>query len=244
MSALGIPKVIGHRGACAYAPENTFASFRKAAELGARWVEFDVRLTRDGDLVLMHDDTLNRTTDGKGRVLAQDGAALAKLDAGAWFSGAFAGERVPTLAETIALLAELKLGADIEIKAAPADAPATAAALARILDSHWPAAAPPPLVTSFEVAALEAIKALAPQWPRGVLLQKLDGEWWRLLDRLDAAVFILDHRPLSEKSVAAALQGGRPVLCYTVNDPNRARDLFSWGVAAVFTDKPDAILGV
>lgn len=242
MLPFDLPKVIGHRGACAYAPENTLASFRKAAEQGARWVEFDVRLTRDGDLVVMHDETLNRTTNGKGRVLAQDGAALARLDAGAWFSPAFAGERVPTLAETIALLAELNLGADIEIKTAPAEAPATAAALARILDAHWPQAAPPPLVSSFEVAALEAMKALAPQWPRGALMQKLEGEWWRLLDRLDATVFILDHRPLSEKSVAAARQGGRPVLCYTVNDPNRARDLFAWGVAAVFTDKPDVIL--
>ena len=182
------------------------------------------------------------TGHGKGRVLAQDGAALAKLDAGAWFSAAFAGERVPTLAETITLLAELRLGADIEIKAAPADAPATAAALARILDAHWPQSAPPPLITSFEMAALAAMKSLAPQWPRGVLMQKLDGEWWRILDRHEATVFILDHRPLSEKSVAAARQGGRPVLCYTVNDPNRARDLFAWGVSAVFTDKPDMIL--
>jgi len=240
--SLDIPRVIGHRGACAYAPENTLASIRKAAALGARWVEFDVRLTRDGDLVLMHDDTLKRTTDGKGRVIDHDGASLGKLDAGSWFAAPFAGERVPTLSEAIALLAELKLGADIEIKAAPADAPASAAALARILDAHWPAAAPPPLVSSFEVAALQAMKALAPQWPRGVLLQRLEGEWWRLLDRLDAAVFILDHRPMSEKSVSAALQGGRPVLCYTVNEPARARDLLSWGVAGIFTDKPDVIL--
>ncbi len=242
MLSLEIPRVIGHRGACAYAPENTLASIRKAAALGARWVEFDVRLTRDGDLVLMHDDTLKRTTNGKGRVLDFDAAAMAKLDAGAWFGAAFAGECVPTLAGTIALLIELKLGANIEIKSAPGEAPATAAALARILDAHWPAAAPPPLVSSFEMAALEAMKALAPQWPRGLLLQKLEGEWWRLLDRLDAATFNLDHRPLSEKSVAAACQTGRPVLCYTVNDPARARDLFEWGVSGVFTDRPDAIL--
>ncbi len=244
MSPPDFPKVIGHRGACAYAPENTLASFRKAAEQGARWVEFDVRLTRDGDLVLMHDDTLKRTTNGTGRVIDHDGASLTKLDAGSWFGAAFAGERVPTLAECIALLADLKLGADIEIKTAPAATPATAAALARILDAHWPQAAPPPLISSFEVSALEAMKALAPQWPRGVLVQKLEGEWRRLLDRLDAATFILDHRPLSEESVAAALQGGRPVLCYTVNDPSRARDLFDWGVSGVFTDRPDAILAV
>src|SRR5581483_10629727 len=97
-------------------PENTLASIRKAAALGARWVEFDVRLTREGDLVLMHDDDVKRTTNGRGRVLDLTLAELGALDAGVWFDAAFAGERVPRLAEAIALLAELALGANIEIK--------------------------------------------------------------------------------------------------------------------------------
>lgn len=241
MAQLEIPRIIGHRGACAYAPENTLASIRKAAAQGARWVEFDVRLTREGDLVLMHDDDVRRTTNGRGRVLDFGRADLAALDAGSWFGGAFAGERVPTLAETIALLAELGLGANIEIKTGKPEARATAEALARILAAHWRAAAPP-LISSFEVPALEAMQAIAPQWPRGLLLKEIGGDWRGMLDRLGAATLNIDHRPLDARTVALARQAGRPVLCYTVNDPARARRLFDWGVSAVFTDRPDALL--
>lgn len=241
MQTLDIPRIIGHRGACAHAPENTLASIRRAAALGARWVEFDVRLTREGDLVLMHDGDVKRTTNGRGRVLDLTLAELGALDAGAWFGAAFAGERVPTLAETIALLAELGLGANIEIKSGAAEAGATAAALARILAAHWRAAAPP-LVSSFEVPALEAMRAVAPHWPRGLLLKEIGGDWRGLLDRLGAATLNVDHRPLDAGRVAAARAAGRPVLCYTVNDPARARQLFAWGVSAVFTDRPDALL--
>jgi glycerophosphoryl diester phosphodiesterase len=242
MPALDIPPIIGHRGACAYAPENTLASIRKAAAQGARWVEFDVRLTREGDLVLMHDEDVKRTTNGKGRVVDLSLAEIGALDAGAWFGGAFAGERVPTLAETIALLGELGLGANIEIKTGKPEARATAEALARILAQHWPRTAPPPLISSFAVEALEAMKAAAPAWPRGLLLRELKGDWRGQLDRLDAATLNVDHKPLDAGKVALARQAGRPVLCYTVNDHARAGQLFAWGVAAVFTDRPDALL--
>lgn len=242
MTKLDLPKVIGHRGAAAYAPENTLASIRRAAALGARWVEFDVRLTREGDLVLMHDDTVARTTNGGGRVLDLSVAELKALDAGAWFGGVFAGERVPALAEAIALLAELGLGANIEIKTGTAEARATAEALGRILAAHWPRAAPPPLVSSFEIAALVAMQEAAPAWPRGLLLKQLEGDWRGLLDRLGAATLNLDQRPLNAAKVAEARAAGRPILCYTVNDPSRARQLFAWGVTSVFTDRPDALL--
>jgi glycerophosphoryl diester phosphodiesterase len=242
MTALALPRVIGHRGACAYAPENTLASIRKAAALGTRWVEFDVRLTRDDDLVLMHDDTLARTTNGRGKVRDHTCAELRALDAGAWMGGAFAGERIPSLAESIALLAELGLGANIEIKTASSEAHDTAVALNRILNAHWPAAKPPPLVSSFRIAALKTMQRIAPRWPRGLLLRRLEGDWRGLVGRLGAATLNLDHRPLDRAAVALARSAAVPVLCYTVNDPARARELFAWGVDAVFTDRPDALL--
>lgn len=242
MTTLSLPQIIGHRGACAHAPENTLASIRKAAALGARWVEFDVRLTREGDLVLMHDDDVKRTTNGRGKVRDLAIGELQGLDAGAWFGGAFAGERVPTLVETIALLGELNLGANIEIKTEAPEAHATAEALCRILDAHWPPAKAPPLVSSFYPAALEAMRDVAERWPRGLLLQELKGDWRALLERLAASTLNLDHRPLDAGKVAVARQAGRPILCYTVNDPARARQLFAWGVTAVFTDRPDALL--
>ena len=108
--------MIGHRGAAGAAPENTLASIRKAREFGATWIEFDVKLTKDGHAILFHDDCLERTTDGRGTVAATTLAQIRRLDAGGWFGPAFRGEPVPTLEQALALCAELGLGINVEIK--------------------------------------------------------------------------------------------------------------------------------
>src|SRR5438094_7725558 len=99
--------VIGHRGAAEHAPENTLAGLRRAKQLGCAWVEFDVRLTGDGALVLCHDGRLERTTTGRGRLSAQSLGAIRRCDAGSWFAPEFAGEIVPTLDEALLLAAKL-----------------------------------------------------------------------------------------------------------------------------------------
>ncbi len=116
-----LPKIIGHRGAAALAPENTLGGFGKAKEAGAEWVEFDVRITRDSRLAVIHDADLERTTNGRGKVADHDMAALGALDAGSWFAagGGYAGEKVPSLEETLELLGDLGLGANIEVKPTP-----------------------------------------------------------------------------------------------------------------------------
>src|SRR5277367_3846394 len=96
---LNLPPVIGHRGAAAYAPENTLAGFRAAQALGCTWVEFDVRLSADDALVVCHDDKLERTTGGRGRISMMRLAAIRRHDAGSRFGAGFAGERIPTLEE-------------------------------------------------------------------------------------------------------------------------------------------------
>ena len=101
----GVPAVIGHRGACGHAPENTLASIHKAAALGVRWVEFDTKLSRDGHVILFHDDKLKRTTGAPGAVADRDLADLQSLDAGGWYASAFKGEPVPTLRQAMAVLA-------------------------------------------------------------------------------------------------------------------------------------------
>ena len=115
---LGLPSVIGHRGAAGLAPENTLAALHKAHAVGCRWVEIDLRLTADGALVLLHDERIDRTTNGRGRVARLPWAALQRYDAGGWFDPAFAGEPVPSLAEAIAVLGECGLGANVELKCA------------------------------------------------------------------------------------------------------------------------------
>ena len=144
-----LPPVIGHRGAAGEAPENTLVGLRRAHALGCKWVEFDVRLTADGELILLHDDRLERTTNGRGHARELTLAAIRRFDAGAWFDPLFVGEPVPTLDEAIALLAELGLGANIELKSEPGDALATARAAIEILSRSWPTASAGPVSLKF-----------------------------------------------------------------------------------------------
>lgn len=241
---LDVPPVIGHRGARAHAPENTLASLRVAAELGVAWVEVDVMLTSDGVPILMHDDTLDRTTSGRGNVADQDFAAIRRLDAGSWFGPAFAGEPVPTLEEALDLVLRLRLGINLEIKPTPGREATTAETALRVARARWPADRPPPLVSSFQLACLETALIQAPDWPRGYLMKRGSGPWAAVADRLGAATLNLNQRFLTRRGIERLRASGRPVLAYTVNDPARARTLFDWGVAAVFSDVPEAILAI
>src|ERR1700722_5240459 len=148
LMALSLPPVVGHRGAAARAPENTLAGFRAAKALGCAWVEFDVRLTSDGSLIVCHDDTLKRTTGARGRVSKLALTAIRECDAGSWFGPAYVGERIPTLDEALTLCRELSLGANVEIKAERGGGPATAAAVAVCVGRRGDRL-PPLLISSF-----------------------------------------------------------------------------------------------
>jgi glycerophosphoryl diester phosphodiesterase len=239
---LDLPRVIGHRGAMAYAPENTAASFREAKARGCAWVEFDVRLTRDGVPVLIHDDALNRTTNGKGRVAAHDYASLAGLDAGLWFGPEFAGERILTLARAVALLGELDLGANIELKPVRKHQTEMAKAVAAVLAPRWPEHLPPPLLSSFDRKVLAALAALDVPWPRGYLAKALPRRWRSEARRLGCRSIHCAHQRLKPAQARAVKAAGFVLTAYTVNDPARAATLFDWGVDAVFADAPDRLM--
>lgn len=241
---LFLPRVIGHRGAAAHAPENTLAGFRKAAELGARMVEFDVKLTRDGVPVVLHDDTVDRTTDGTGAVRDLGFAEIRALDAGGWFAPAFAGARVPTLEEVLALCRALDLAVNIELKPCPGREIETADVALDAARRLWPADRPPPLVSSFAPDSLRAALRAAPDWPRGYLIDERPDDWRARVAELRPATLNVNHEKETPESIAADRATGLPVIAYTVNDPGRARALFGLGVAAVFSDAPAAILAV
>src|SRR5205814_5101727 len=150
--------VIAHRGASGTHPENTLAAFRRAVELGADMIELDVQLTRDGEVVVFHDATLERTTDGAGAVSDRTLAEIRRLDAGAWFGPAFRGTRVPTLAEVLAAVGlpvnvELKPVGDDGLEARALAVVESAGALARVVFS------------SFDAGALERLRACAAGAP-------------------------------------------------------------------------------
>ncbi|KAA5605393.1 glycerophosphodiester phosphodiesterase [Roseospira marina] len=241
-SPFHVPRVIAHRGACASAPENTLAAFRRAHELGARWVEFDVKLTADGRPVVFHDNTLDRTTDGSGPMADTPLAALGDLDAGKWFDPDFAGELVPTLEEVLDLLVEMDLGANMELKPCPGREAETAAVALDVARGLWPTEAPPLLMSSFSRVALDTARQIAPQWPRGLLVEALTDDWRAAAQEVEAWSIHCAQDPLGPAAVAEMLDAGYRVMVYTVNDPGRALNMWDWGVHAIFTDRPEVLL--
>jgi glycerophosphoryl diester phosphodiesterase len=240
LKELNLPPVIGHRGAAAHAPENTLAGFRAARTLGCAWVEFDVRLTADGALVVCHDDKLDRTADGRGRISKLPLAALGAFDAGRWFDARFAGERIPTLDEVLALCRALGLGANLEIKAEGGRAAATAAAVADCID-RLANSVPPILISSFLPEAIAAAAQRMPLVPRGMLWRKLPRNWRQIAANFGCATIHLGQADLTQTGAAQVRAAGYPLLVYTVNDAVLARQLFGWGVTSVFSDAPDII---
>jgi glycerophosphoryl diester phosphodiesterase len=240
----GLPRVIAHRGVSSRAPENTLAAFRLAQEQGAGMVELDARLARDGALVVIHDSTLDRTTDGHGRVIETDSTVIRRLDAGSWFDPRFRGERVPTLEEALALLARLGLAVNVELKADPGEERRTGAEAARLVERVWPAEGPPVLVSSFEEEALAAARREAPELPRGLLRERAGPDWREAMERLACTTLHLGSHHVDEAGLRELYREAVPVLVYTVNSPAEARRLFDLGVRAVFSDVPDVILPV
>ncbi len=240
-SGLDLPPIIGHRGSAGLAPENTLASIRRAHEEGAGWVEFDVKLTKDGVPILMHDDRLGRTTNGKGKVALTTHDEIRGLDAGSWFAPEFAGERVPTLRATLELCIELSLGMNVELKPCPGREEETARIALSMLDEAWPDRLnlPPPLISSFDEKALAAAKSIAPDRLRGCLVTRVPRAWQTRMERFGCWTLNVSNRWIRKTHVEAARHAGVPVLVYTVNDPDRAAALLEMGVTSIFTDRVD-----
>jgi glycerophosphoryl diester phosphodiesterase len=216
---------------------------RKAKALGCSWVEFDVRLTADSRPVLLHDNRLERTTDGRGRVSALSLAAVRRNDAGKWFHSSFAGERVPTLEEALMLLAELGLGANVELKAARGKEAATGAVVAELLARAWPADPAHLLISSFQRGALTAARDRAPHIARGILFRRIPKNWRNIAGGLGCLTIHADQQRLCPAVLSEIRRAGYPLLAYTVNDPERAKTLFDFGVKSVFSDYPDRLHG-
>jgi len=232
------PRVIGHRGAAMHAPENTVAGFRAAAAMGARWVEFDVQVTRDDCPILLHDARLERTTNGRGIAADLTANALAGLDAGGWFGTRFRGERLPRLDEALSLLDALRLGAVIEIKAPRREGPRTMRAALAALRACGRREAT--VLSSFDEDAVALARDQAPEIPRALIVKTVPRDWRVRAERLGLSALHVDQRTLDRATVAAVAER-MPLRAYTVNAPDRAQTLFVWGADAVFTDCPDVI---
>jgi glycerophosphoryl diester phosphodiesterase len=225
---LQLPKVIGHRGAMAYAPENTLESFREAGRRGATWVEIDVKLTADGVPVVLHDSSLKRTM-GIDRAVAEMRAD--ELPAA-----------VPTFERAIACFGELGLGCNVEIKPCEGREEETARVAIATLRRHWPAALPAPLLSSFKDASLAAARQAAPEYARALLVGELKDDWRGRAAALAVAGINANGRQLTAPRAVEVRKAGYVLSAYTINDPDVARTLVAMGVDCIITDAPDVVL--
>lgn len=238
---INLEKVIAHRGASAYAPENTLIAFQTALDLGCHWIEFDVTLSQDGVAVVFHDDVLNRTTNGHGEITQASSAYIQTLDAGSWFHRRFRGLHVPTLKEVLLWLGEQPMQANIEIKTFP-DSRLAAAVLAGIAQ-YWPKEKPWPLISSFDEQALVYCHTHRPDIPRAWLLDHWPSDWLHKARQLHCVAINVSHRLATAERIQHIIQAGYMVCVYTINRRHQAFSLLDLGVTAVFSDYPD-LLGI
>jgi glycerophosphoryl diester phosphodiesterase len=228
---------IAHRGGGRLAPENTLAAMRVAAAQGFKMVEYDVKLSQDKVLVLMHDDTVDRCSNGHGLVADKPYAQLAQLDCGSWYGAAFAGEPLPTFSASARYTIANHLASNVEIKPSPNCAAQTGAAVALAARQWWQGAALPPLLSSFSEEALAAAQAVAPELPRALLLEKIPSDWQARLKKYDCVAIDVRQQDVSRACIAAVHAAGYRITAWTVNDPKRARVLLDWGIDSIFTDE-------
>ena len=247
MDAWPYPRWIAHRGAGKLAPENTLAAFRLGASHGYRMFECDAKLSADGVPFLMHDSTLERTTNGL-VVLGQGASAtagdhpwsaLSQLDAGSWHSRAFAGEPLPTLDNIANFCLRNGHCLNIEIKPTPGLERRTGEVVAAAAARLWSGAGVPPLLTSFQTESLEGAQEAAPQLPRGLLLDHLWNGWLETALGLGCEAIVCNHVLWDTSTVTQAKSAGFRCLSYTVNDEWAAQRLFDLGTDGVITDRVD-----
>lgn len=235
------PAVMAHRCGGALAPENTLAGLRVCKAVGCAGVEFDVMLSSEGTPILMHDETLERTTTGRGHVVECRDNTLWTLDAGAHHHPAFKGEPIPRFAQIIERCRALDLAANAEIKPAAGMARETGKAVARMAAELWDKTQTLPLLSSFSETALQAAADEAPQLPRGWLVDRIPDDWADRCEMLGVIALHTNCKHLTETQAREIKAMGLHLVVYTENDPQHARLLRSWGVDTLITDRPDLV---
>lgn len=228
------PRIVAHRGGGALAPENTLGAIRLGASMGFKGVEFDVMLAGDGTPVVIHDETVDRTTDGRGEVSTMSYSELCAFTISKT-------EKIPRYEDAVRLCRELGLWANVEIKPAQGFERETGAIAAKLAKGLWHGVSSAPLLSSFHPASLEAARESAPGLARGFLTERIEPGWVETASALGCVSLHCNCEYLTQAQVDEIRTAGYWLLCYTVNDPGSARRLFSWGVNAIFTDRLDLI---
>ena len=236
------PRWIAHRGAGKLAPENTLAAFRVGAAHGYRAFECDVKLSADGVPFLLHDSTLERTTSGHGDAGDRSWNELSQLDAGDWHSRSFAGEPLLRLEAVARFCIRNGFALNLEIKPTPGDELRTGRVVALEAARLWAGQDVPPLLSSFQAAALHAARDAVPALPRALLLDKLPEGWLAQAQALDCTAVVTNHAVMDATVLGQLHAAGLRALVYTVNDAAVVQRLL--GLGATGQDRIDGIDGI
>jgi glycerophosphoryl diester phosphodiesterase len=237
--------VIAHRGASAYAPENTMAAFKKAVEMRAEMIELDVLMSADGVVLCFHDAELDRLTNASGRFTSFSSDSLLKLDAGSWFDSRFAGEPIPTLDEVLAYTKD-KIAVNIEIKTESVTDSLKNGIEQKVLELVYKYELLDHVIfSSFDYRALQHIRQLEPAATTAVLYAGPIGEIDNpvaLVEYLQADAFNCSWRDLTDEWQALLNDNGIPFNIYTVNDQEKMKEIIAKGAKGIFSDYPDLLL--
>ena len=230
--------VIAHRGASGHAPENTMAAFKKAVALGASFIETDLQLSRDARFVAIHDDVLNRTTNGQGAVRDLTLAELRKLDAGSWFGSEYTGERIPTIEEILEFSKKNDVVFYLEIKAGGSWG-GEHVLIGALRESGEIART---IVISFDAAILAAVRKLEPTLMTGFLYDaQVEHPIEKALE-VGARQLAVRGDLVTPGMLTAARKRDLQVVCWTVNHPAHMRMLMAAGVDGIMSDYPDRLI--
>ncbi len=229
---------IAHRGASGYAPENTFAAFRRALAMGVAFIETDLQLSRDARLVAMHDATVNRTTNGQGTVHDMTLAELRRLDAGSWFGSEFSGERIPTIEEILQFAKKHDVVFYLEMK--PSGSWGGEHVLISALRDSGEIART--VVISFDPGILAGVRKIEPTLMTGLLF---DGQIEKPLEKaleIGARQIAVRGDLVTARLLKEARERDLQVVCWTVNQPAHLRLLAEAGVDGIMSDYPDRLV--
>lgn len=233
------PFWIAHRGAGKLAPENTLAAFRLGASYGYTMFECDVKLSLDEQAFLLHDDTLERTSNGMGIGGHLSLSQLMQLDAGSWHSRGYAGEPPATLEAISAFCQKNDFFINLEIKPSPDLDYKTGEMIGQMATKLWEKSYIPPFLSSFQVEALKGAKKTAPHLPRGLLLEHLNDDWLAMAKELECCAIICDHEFWTQEGISLAKANGFKTLSYTPNDAQAVNRLIEFGIEGIITDRVD-----